>query len=70
MLVDVSRDGDICTVTINRPEVLNPLSAQVFAELEPVLDEIAADESVSVVVVTGAGDKSFVAGADLPRCGA
>jgi hypothetical protein len=65
MLVDVSRDGDICTVTINRPEVLNPLSTQVFVELEPALDQIAADDSVNVVVVTGAGDKSFVAGADL-----
>lgn len=64
-VVTTSRDGDICTVTINRPEVLNPLNTQVFVELEPVLDAIAADDSVSVVIVTGAGDKSFVAGADI-----
>ncbi len=65
MFVKVSRDGDICTVTINRPEVMNPLNTQVFKDLEPVLDEIAADDSLSVVIVTGAGDKSFVAGADI-----
>ena len=34
MLVNVSRDGDICTVTINRPEVMNPLNTQVFKDLE------------------------------------
>jgi enoyl-CoA hydratase len=65
MLVKVSRDGDICTVTIDRPQVLNPLNTQVFIDLEQVLDEIAADDSVSAVIVTGAGDKSFVAGADI-----
>jgi len=65
MLVNVSRDGDICTVTINRPEVMNPLNTQVFKDLEQVLDEIAVDDSLSVVIVTGAGDKSFVAGADI-----
>jgi enoyl-CoA hydratase len=65
MLVNLSRDGEICTVTIDRPEVLNPLSTQVFIDLEQVLDEIAPDDSVSVVIVTGAGDKSFVAGADI-----
>jgi enoyl-CoA hydratase len=65
MLVKVSRDGDICTVTIDRPQVMNPLNTQVFIDLEQVLDEIAVDESVSVVIVTGAGEKSFVAGADI-----
>jgi enoyl-CoA hydratase len=65
MLVSVSRDGDICTVAIDRPEVMNPLSTQVFIDLEQVLDQIAADDSVGVVIVTGAGDKSFVAGADI-----
>jgi enoyl-CoA hydratase len=65
MLVKVSRDGDICTVTINRPEVLNPLNTQVFVDLEQVLDDIAADDSITVVIVTGAGEKSFVAGADI-----
>ena len=65
MLVKVSRDGDICTVTIDRPQVMNPLNTQVFIDLEQVLDEVAADDEVSVVIVTGAGDKAFVAGADI-----
>ncbi len=65
MLVKISRDGDICTVTIDRPQVMNPLNTQVFIDLEQVLDEVAADDEVSVVIVTGAGDKSFVAGADI-----
>jgi enoyl-CoA hydratase len=65
VLVKVSRDGDICTVTIDRPQVMNPLNAQVLIDLEQVLDEIAVDDGVTVVVITGAGDKSFVAGADI-----
>jgi enoyl-CoA hydratase len=65
MLVKLTRDGDICTITIDRPQVMNPLNTQVFIDLEQVLDEIALDDTISVAIVTGAGDKSFVAGADI-----
>jgi enoyl-CoA hydratase len=55
----------IATVTFNRPKALNALNAALLAELSKALDEIAADEDIRVLVLTGAGDKSFVAGADI-----
>lgn len=57
-------DG-ITTVTVNRREALNALSSSVIAELECALYELGLDEAVKVVVLTGAGDKAFVAGADI-----
>ncbi len=51
-------------ITINRPEMKNPLNMDVFRGLDRVLDEIAADEDVRVLVVTGAGN-AFVSGADI-----
>jgi enoyl-CoA hydratase len=63
--VDLARDGAIYTITINRPEALNALNTRVLSELDEVLDEIVADEDASVVIVTGAGNKAFVAGADI-----
>ncbi|WP_461208538.1 short-chain-enoyl-CoA hydratase [Desulfocurvus sp. DL9XJH121] len=57
-------DG-IATVTINRPKALNALNADLLGELDSLLDEIAADAGVQVVIITGAGDKAFVAGADI-----
>lgn len=61
----VSRENAVCTITINRPKVLNALSAQVFADLTTIFEELAVDDSIRVVVLTGAGDRSFVAGADI-----
>jgi enoyl-CoA hydratase len=55
----------VAIVTFNRPEAMNALSPDVIVEFSAILDEIAADESVAVVVLTGAGDKAFVAGADI-----
>ncbi len=60
-----AKDGAIATVTINRPKALNALNPQVVAELGQVFAEIAADAEVKVVLLTGAGDKAFVAGADI-----
>jgi enoyl-CoA hydratase len=55
----------IAYVTINRPEKLNALNAATVRELHEVFTAIAGDEEVGVVILTGAGDKAFVAGADI-----
>lgn len=62
--IQVSKETDIAIVTINRTEVLNALSSSVLEELGVVVDELAADGSIRVVILTGAG-RSFVAGADI-----
>jgi enoyl-CoA hydratase len=53
------------TLTINRPEALNALNSSVLAELECALYQLDLDAAVKVVVITGAGEKAFVAGADI-----
>lgn len=57
-------DGAVATITINRPKALNALNSQVLDELDKTLDAIDLD-TVRCVILTGAGDKSFVAGADI-----
>jgi len=52
-------------ITINRPEALNALSSQVLTDLNEVLDQVEKSEEIRVVIVTGAGEKAFVAGADI-----
>jgi enoyl-CoA hydratase len=55
----------IALITFNRPKALNALNGALIAELSDALDTIAGNEDVKVLVLTGAGDKSFVAGADI-----
>jgi enoyl-CoA hydratase len=55
----------IGTVTINRPESLNALNSTVFSELYELFQEIEHDSDVRVVIITGSGQKSFVAGSDI-----
>src|ERR1700687_4463597 len=57
--------GNVALVTINRPGVLNALNAQTLDELRRVALDLKHDEGVRVVILTGAGDRSFVAGADI-----
>jgi enoyl-CoA hydratase len=61
----LERDGAVAIVTINRPKVLNALNTQTMDELRRVVLDLKRDEAVRVVILTGAGEKSFVAGADI-----
>ena len=53
------------TLTINRPEALNAFNEEVIEELEFVIEETIQDDNVGVIIITGAGEKSFIAGADI-----
>jgi len=55
----------IATITLNRPEALNALNREVIAEVLKALQDVRTDETVRVVVLTGAGEKAFSAGADI-----
>jgi enoyl-CoA hydratase len=61
----VERRGRVGIITINRPEKRNALNIQTRAEGAAALDELRGDDSVQIVVITGAGDKAFIAGADI-----
>src|SRR5258705_143426 len=60
----LERDGAVAIVTINRPQVLNALNTQTLDDLRRVILDLKSDESVRAIVLTGAGEKAFVAGAD------
>jgi enoyl-CoA hydratase len=55
----------VATVTLNRPEALNALNAAMFDDLEEAFTQIAAAEKIRAVILTGAGDRAFAAGADI-----
>src|SRR5687768_6241630 len=61
----LERDGAVATITVNRPKVLNALNAGTLDELRRVILALKHDDGVRVVVITGAGEKSFIAGADI-----
>lgn len=63
--ITLDRRGAVAVLTINRPDKLNALNKQVHREAVAALDELKHDNSVRVVVITGSGEKSFVAGADI-----
>lgn len=60
-----SKEDAIGTVRVNRPEILNALNQSVYAELYGLFEEIQEDSEVHAVILTGSGEKAFVAGADI-----
>jgi len=64
-VIDVARDEGVATVTIDRQDALNALDVATLTELRERLRELADDAEVRAVVLTGAGEKAFVAGADI-----
>ena len=65
ILLDLQSDKDIAIVKINRPEVLNALNKEVMSELSTAIDIVGADEKIKVLIITGTGERSFCAGADI-----
>lgn len=63
--ITVEKRGAVAVLTINRPDKLNALNKKVHEEGVAALDELRADDEVRVLVITGAGEKSFIAGADI-----
>jgi enoyl-CoA hydratase len=61
----VEREGPLAVVTVNRPEVRNALDFATWGELGALAGELEKDADIRVVIITGAGDKAFVAGADV-----
>lgn len=61
----VATEQGVATITFNRPQSLNALNSALLGELDLALDQLVADPAVRVVVLTGAGEKAFVAGADI-----
>ncbi len=58
-------NNGVAKITINRPKALNALNKQVFSELEEAMKEVYSNFDIKGVIITGSGDKSFIAGADI-----
>ena len=61
----VARSGAVARITFNKPERMNAMSLDMWQSLHDALDDLADDDAVRVVILTGAGDKAFVSGADI-----
>jgi 3-hydroxypropionyl-coenzyme A dehydratase len=63
--IQLDTDENIAIVRINRPEALNAMNSDVISELSQAIDIVGADAAIRVVIITGAGERSFCAGADI-----
>ena len=63
--LQIAREGAVALITVNRPQVLNALNEQTLVELGRATEDLRGDADIRVVIITGAGEKAFVAGADI-----
>lgn len=63
--IQLAKEDTLAILTINRPKVLNALNSETLKEMDEAIEQIAKDVEVRVVIITGAGEKAFVAGADI-----
>ena len=63
--IRLEKNGHVAVASIDRPKALNALNSTVLDELDALLDAVRADETIRVLILTGSGDKAFVAGADI-----
>jgi len=61
----IQKENSIVVITIDRPDVLNAVNAAVVAELDQAVKDAVSDNTVGVIIITGSGEKAFVAGADI-----
>lgn len=61
----LEKEGHLAVVTINRPKALNALNSETLKDLDTVLDDLEKDNNIYCVILTGSGEKAFVAGADI-----
>ena len=65
IVLDLQTNIDIAIIRINRPEVLNALNKEIMTELSQAIDIVSTDDGIKVIVITGTGERSFCAGADI-----
>ena len=65
IILDLQTDIHIAIIKINRPEVLNALNKEIMTELSQAIDIVSTDDVIKVIVITGTGERSFCAGADI-----
>jgi enoyl-CoA hydratase len=63
--IDFTSDGAVATITVNRPKSLNALNPQTMEEIDSALDAVTGDQAIRCLIITGAGEKAFIAGADI-----
>jgi 3-hydroxypropionyl-coenzyme A dehydratase len=63
--IQIETDANTAIVKINRPEALNAMNSEVISDLSNAIDNVGADDAIKVVIITGAGERSFCAGADI-----